>query len=344
MKPLSTIDFSGLINPEDVTELTSELVRIPSVTGKEGDVAEFISEKLAGLGFDVRVYEADVGRPNVVGTLKGTEGEPTLILNGHMDTVPPGEEGLWSKDPYGGEISGGRVYGRGSCDMKGGLACMLTAVEAILKCGVKLRGDLIYTAVVDEEGGGLKGTKFLVEKGVKGDYAVIGEPTELEVQVAHKGDLGLELTVKGRLAHAATPELGLNAIHKMLNVGRALLTIPERFRWDLKRHRLVGSPTIGISVIEGGIQRNMVPDRCKAIIDRRVVPSLESLEEARAEVESVLNSLKKEDNELNVELRTILDVEACEVEEDKEVVKVLKSCVRKCLGIEAEVTGAPYFT
>ena len=324
--------------------MTTELVKIPSVSGREKELAEFMREKLVELGFDVEIYEAEAGRPNVVGTLKGANGEPKLILNGHMDTVPPGDEELWSRDPYGGEVSEGRIYGRGSCDMKGGLASMLMAVEAVLRSGIELKGDLIYEAVVDEERGGLKGTKFLVEKGVRGNYAVIAEPTEFEVQIAHKGDLGLELTVKGKAAHAATPEFGVNAIHKMVDVMSAILRIPEDFDWNSRRHRLVGPPTIGISVIEGGIQRNMVPDRCRIVIDRRVVPSLESLDVAKAEVEDAVNRLRAEDPELKAEVKTILEVEAYEISENEEIVESLKNCVMKCLGFEAEVTGAPYFT
>lgn len=321
------------------------MVRIPSVTGEEAAIAEYIARILEDIGFDVDEHMAEEGRPNVVGVMHGEEGSPKLILNGHMDTVPPGDFEKWNFDPYGGEISDGRLFGRGSCDMKGGLAAMMTAVKAIVDSGAQLRGDIIFTAVVDEEKGGYKGTKYIVDNGVLGDYALIAEPSQMDIHIAHKGDLGIEVTVYGKTAHAANPERGINAIHKMTDVINGILEIPQRFDWKNKKHRLVGTPTIGVSTIKGGIQRNIVPDTCSAVIDRRIVPTLESLEGARNEIEMQLDRLRNIDPQLDVKItKNILEVEACEISENEPVVKALKKAHVKLMEKEPDVKGILGFT
>ncbi len=191
------------------------MIREASVNppGGERDCAEVVAKKLRGLGLEVELVEKEPGSTNVVARLKGTRGSPVLLYNGHIDVVPAGNG--WSRDPFSGEIVEGRLYGRGTADMKSGVASMVAAAEAIVKSGFKLKGDLLITAVADEETGSLKGTRYLIERGLKADMAVVSEPTDLRVEIAHKGILWAEITTRGRGSHASRPHLGVNAIDKM---------------------------------------------------------------------------------------------------------------------------------
>jgi acetylornithine deacetylase/succinyl-diaminopimelate desuccinylase family protein len=333
------------IDKKEVTELTREMVKIPSITGNEAELADYIKSRLKEIGFKVSQIEVEKNRPNIIGKLEGQKGSPILLLNGHMDTVPPGDLEKWDHDPYIGTVEKGRLYGRGACDMKGGLASMLTAAKSIADSGESLAGNIIFTAVVDEERGSIKGTKVLVDQGIKADQALIAEPSDLKVNIAHKGDLGLEIILHGKVAHAANPSKGVNAVHKMIYLIQEILNIPEKYKWnERKNHSLVGLPTLGISVIKGGIQRNMVPDYCSAVFDRRTVPRLDSIDEAKRELLTIIEESKEKDPELVVELKNILEVESCEIRESEPIVQILKNCFKKIYLREPIVTGVSYFT
>jgi acetylornithine deacetylase/succinyl-diaminopimelate desuccinylase-like protein len=228
--------------------------------------------------------------------------------------------------------------------MKGGLACMLIALKAVLDSGEKFTGDIIFMAVVDEERGGQKGTKYVLEKGVVGDFSLIAEPSDLDVLIAFKGDLGYRLSVYGKTAHAANPERGINAIHKTINIINNLLQIPEKKEWSSKYHRLVGPPTIGISVIDGGIQRNIIPDLCTSVIDRRIVPGMDTIAEAKEEIESEIKKMMEGDPELKAKLDSFIEVEACEISQDEKIVQTLVKCYNNLLGSKPKITGVSYFT
>lgn len=333
----------GHVNEERLVELTRSLIKIPSITGEEREIAEFIVKRMESIGLEVDVDEAERGRPNIIGRLRGEVGKPVLIFNGHTDVVPTGEKSSWKVNPFSGEVIDGKIYGRGSADMKGGLGAMLEAINSIKEANVKIKGDIVLEAVIDEERGGYNGTgRLAAKKAAQGDFALIGEPTNLEIQIAHKGVIGVEIVTTGKAAHASTPHLGVNAIHKMINVINALLGVPERFKWNKKRHRLVGSPLISTSVIEGGIQRNIIPDTCRIIIDRRVVPS-ETIEDAKREIDLVLKELRSEDPELNVNMKTTLEVETMEIPDDALIVKMLKLAVGKVLHTTPIISGCVGF-
>jgi acetylornithine deacetylase/succinyl-diaminopimelate desuccinylase family protein len=336
--------ISEHIDEKNVVKLITDLVRIPSISGEERELADYLFDKMKELGFQVTLYEADKNRPNLVGVLSSGKPGPKLLLNGHMDTVPPGNLEKWSFDPYSGEIKGRRLYGRGSCDMKGGIASMLNAVETILDEGIEIMGDLVLCMVVDEERGGYKGTEYIMKKGIRGDYALIAEPSKMNVLIANKGDLGMNLKVYGKAAHAANPQMGINAIHNLIKIVNRILEIPDKLNWSAKTHHLVGSPTIGISVIEGGIQRNMVPDYCKAVIDRRIVPGLETIGEAKKEIELEVKAAMTEDPQIKAELDTFIEVEACEIGKNEKIVKTLLSSYKENFGLDPLVTGVSYFT
>ncbi len=318
----------------------SSLVRIPSVTGNEREVSEHVSRTMKKIGMEVTVDDAGGGRRNVIGRIRGAENSPVLILNGHMDVVPPGDLSRWTVPPFEGVVRDGRLYGRGAADMKGGLASVLTAVRDVVHSGVRLRGDLVVEAVVDEEAGGRAGTgRLTIDNPVKGNFVLIAEPTNLEVQLAHKGDLGVEILVEGRSAHAATPEMGVNAVHKMIPLAERILGIPRRYGWEKRHHPLLGPPHITISVLDGGIQRNIIPDRCRMIVDRRILPGLENLETARREIEQVISEARAEDKELRVFYHSILEIEGMETGQDEPVARALVDASSEVTGSRPKISG-----
>lgn len=256
----------GDIEPEQLYSLTAELVRRPSISGEERSVAEFIANFLGDHGLDPALSEVEAGRPNVVASW-GAEAGPALLLTGHSDTVPIGEG--WRKDPFGGEIVDGKLYGRGSCDMKAGLAGMMLALIAVRRRLPRPARRVIFAACVDEEEGG-KGTQDALRKGLAADWAVIGEPTELQPIGAAKGDAYFEVKVTGRSAHAGSPELGANAIY---GAAKAIAAV-ERHHAELRtrNHPLLGSPSASVGTVAGGFTVSAVPDSCTFWIDRRLVP------------------------------------------------------------------------
>ncbi|MEM3018487.1 MAG: YgeY family selenium metabolism-linked hydrolase [Candidatus Bathyarchaeia archaeon] len=244
--------------------LLQEMVKTPSVTGEEKTIAELIAHEMRTIGLsNVRID----GLGNVIGETGGGE-KTQLLYNGHMDTVPVGERDLWQIDPYSGEVRDGKVWGRGACDMKGALAAMLSAADALNTANQTLQGKLIITAVVLEENAALEGTKYTIEEdGIKPDYALVGEATGLNVSLGSRGRIELQLTSKGRTAHASTPTKGVNAIMEMVKLAGLL----EEMK--LPRHEFLGSTTQAITNITCSPGRsNVIPDLCTVTIDRRIVP------------------------------------------------------------------------
>ncbi|MFQ6134333.1 MAG: M20 family metallopeptidase [Nitrososphaerales archaeon] len=332
------------IDSAEAAELVQDMVRIPSLNppGEEAEVAEYIAEKMREIGLEVEAYDCIPRRPNVIGRLKGEEGHPTLMLNGHLDVVPPGNTELWTVAPFGGELRGGRVYGRGSADMKGGLAAMLLAAKALKESAVSLKGDLLLTAVVDEEVTG-RGARDLIHRGYTADMAVVAEPTELKPVRAHKGLVWFEISTVGRALHSSrvsSRSTGgeVNAIYKMAKV----LEVLQAYLLDLEKRAdpLVGNPTVSVGTITGGSKTNIVPDRCSITVDRRLLPG-ESPDDAKAEVEDILRRLSEEDQSLKTVLKVILSRESAVTSIDEPVVTLSKEAVEEVLGTEVEVSGSP---
>ena len=264
--------------PNDVIPLLSDLVKIPSVCGDEAAIADFIAAWLKNNGIPAELMEVKPRRPNVISRLRGASEGPRVMLNGHMDTVAPGEG--WTHAPNGAEIQDGRMYGRGTVDMKSGLAAMLSAVAQAKSEGLPRRGEVILAAVVDEEAFDL-GSYELVKSGLTEhlDFAMISEATDLDVVTAHRGRTVLDVTVHGKAAHSMRPEHGVNAISK------AAVLINSLPRLDGPTHPKLGRSTVNVLKVEGGQEEVMlVADRCRIVIDRCLVPGHNSkyaLEELR---------------------------------------------------------------
>ena len=260
------------------------LVRISSVTGSEEVVADWAVGALQGLGLNVEVVRADLTRlradpawpgeemartslPVVVGRAGQASGK-RLILSGHLDVVPPGDPATWTTDPWGAEILDGRVYGRGACDMKGGVAAIMAAVRSLASEGSlgQLGGELLVVLVPSEEDGG-QGTLAAIRSGATGDMAIITEPSRLDIVVAHAGAITFRLTVPGRAAHASQRREGVSALDKLFLLTRAL-EADETRRNDGETDPLMTAlglpyPTI-IGIVEGGEWASTVLDRVVA--------------------------------------------------------------------------------
>jgi len=314
----------------ETVELLRELIRTPSVTGEEKQIAEMIAKKLGESGLD------DVGidgAGNVICKIMGSDGGPTLVYNGHIDTVPIGDMALWEFDPFGAEIVDDKIIGRGACDMKGSLAAMIMAADAIRKAGVELKGSLILTMVVKEENGVQEGTKYAIEEGcLRPDVALIGEATNLNVSLGSRGRIGVNIEVKGKSAHASNPSRGINAIIKMTEMITAIADM------KLPAHEFLGTTTQAITNItcQPG-QLNIVPSSCSISIDRRIIPG-DTLEKTKAEFQAVIDKLKSEDPEFNAEVETGKLAPPAHTPPEEPAVKVLQDSAEQVMGRKPELS------
>jgi succinyl-diaminopimelate desuccinylase len=284
--------------------LLTEFVQLPTVNppGDEKLAADWLARQLEGMGFHPDVQELGGNRANIVSVLRGSGEKPALVFNGHLDVVPPGDL-PWAYEPFSGIQANGRLYGRGSSDMKSGLMAMVLAADALKRADVPLKGDLILSGVADEESTALGAKAWVQTGGLQGVGAiVIGEPTNLEVYIAEKGACWLEITTFGKTAHGAMPELGVNAVMHMA----AALHAVTRLSLPFPPHPLLDKPTMSVGTIVGGNKTNVVPDRCTATIDMRTLPGMRH-EDIVQEIRQTLDGLREAIPNFAYELRVIAD-------------------------------------
>jgi acetylornithine deacetylase len=333
---------SPRIDPRSTIELLKDLVRIPSVNPSieqsydEAAIASFIAKWFRKTK-RFRVVEQTVKgeRFNVIATLEGKGDGKSLMLNGHMDTV--GVSYL-KGNPFRPTFKAGRMYGRGSCDMKGSLAAMMSTMLALANSKTALPGDLIFTAVVDEEYRSI-GTAELVKR-FRSDAAIVGEPTDMDIAIAHKGYVWLEVEAIGREAHGSVPERGIDAIENMSKLLIQLDSLRRRYR--RVRHRLVGTPKIHTSTIQGGTEWSTVPGKCVLHIERRLIPG-ERASDAVGEMRELTREVARKNSEFRAEVRLIHHADAMEVPASSRVVKLLIRNVKR-MSCGGKVIGAPYWT
>ncbi|WP_019587686.1 M20/M25/M40 family metallo-hydrolase [Deinococcus apachensis] len=314
--------------PETLPELLAALIRINSVNpslvpGAPGEttLAHFVADWLRGHGIGAAIDEAAPGRPSVIATVPGRGGGRSLLLYAHLDTV--GTEHMPA--PFDPVIRGGRLYGRGSYDMKGGLAACLLALLGAREAG--LRGDVILTAVADEEHASL-GMQSVLRR-VTADAAIVTEPTSLQLCVAHKGFTWHEVTTYGRAAHGSRPDLGTDAIAHM---GRVLGRLEALGRDLASRpaHPLLGHASVHASLIQGGQELSSYPERCTLQVERRTLPG-ETRESIEAEWNTLLGDLAR-DPAFHAEHRMTLLRDAFGISEDAPIVRVLHEQAAQILG------------
>jgi succinyl-diaminopimelate desuccinylase len=265
----------------------SELVSIPSVTGQDPEraIVAHIQSLLDGIGAETTSIEVEPGRPSLAAVLPGSGEGPRLVLNGHMDTVPPDDPELWSVDPFGGEEREGAIWGRGSVDMKGGLVTQIACARALAAVPER-KGTLVLHFAMGEETGE-PGTLALLEAGFGGDFGITTEPTNLEVAIAQRGCATFRLRLHGLSAHAASPEAGRNPIRALPDLLIALDAYNERLAE--KSHPLFGSVTATPTTLHAGVQHNAVADLLTLIVDRRLLPG-ETRDAALAELWELVSS------------------------------------------------------
>jgi succinyl-diaminopimelate desuccinylase len=254
----------------ETVKLVRELIGINSEnpTGSEKEIGNFVRNWFKSVtGLNVETYEALPNRANIVAVLKGDTDCPGLAYICHMDTVPVGDG--WTRDPFGGIIENGRLYGRGSTDMKGGLAAAMIALKRAALSGKRFSKNFLVCATVDEEGVDMKGALDLAERKIvaKDTYLVACEPTGLRCAVEHKGVIWYELTMEGKASHAGNPRVGANAVYA---AGEAMIGLKRMFDGLEADSVLVGRPTATFSRFEGGHKTNVVPDRARCEIDVRI--------------------------------------------------------------------------
>jgi acetylornithine deacetylase/succinyl-diaminopimelate desuccinylase family protein len=333
-----TVSVSSIARHVDRDRLVArlqELVRVPSENppGNEADVAALVRRWCDELGFAASTHEAEPNRPSVIARWQGEPG-PTLCYCSHIDVVPAGDPTLWSVDPYGAEISDGRMHGRGSSDAKGPIAAALEAVRALRDAGFEPHGTLELALVADEEAMGIKGAGFLVEKEIlTPDVVIVGEPTSLQIVRAQRGPCWFRIITRGVAAHGSAPERGRSAIKHMAEIISHLEdTLPDI------EHPVLGRPSINVGTIRGGEKVNVVPASCIAEVDRRSLPG-ETRESVVASIEAAVERATKRFPDIDATIELPFFGAPFEVREGSPVLKAIVAASSEAQGREAEVVG-----
>ena len=351
---------------QEVVALTRELVRVPTVN-PPGDAycacAEIVGERLRPRGFTIEYLRGE-GTPgdtarhpriNVVARREGSRPGPCVHFNGHIDVVPAGHG--WSVDPWSGEEREGKLFGRGTCDMKGGLAAAIVAVEALLDSGIDLPGAIEVSGTVDEESGGYGGVAWLAGRGFfsppRVDHVIIPEPLNVgRVCIGHRGGWWAEIETFGRIAHGSMPFLGDCAARHMAAVIERL----ERDLWPRLAGRHTAMPvvpdgarasTLNVNSIHGGQEEGhgglpspCVPDSCRMVIDRRFLIE-ERLEEVKSELHGLLDELASERPGFRYRVRDVMEVHPVLTRPEMPVPQAVAAGIRRVLGREAEFICSP---
>lgn len=333
------LDIAAALDNDRLISFTKELICTPSLSKEEAEICRLIEQEMISLGYD-EVFSDDLH--NVVGIIKGNGDGPSLMFNGHIDHAGVGQmkEPFSAKEIDSADLghTGPVIYGRGACDMKAGVAAMVHAGGVIKRLGLPLKGDLLVTCVAREEMARGEGIKALLKGGLSADYAVSGEATGLEVYLGHRGKSEWQVTTKGRTSHAGNPACGINAIIQMnrfLNAMQQSYTLPT--------HYFLGDATwtiIDISSSPGALTP-IIPDRCRAIIDRRFLPE-ETQEELRAGLEVILNDLTATYPDFEAEVELLKWFPAMYTEPNNTVVQTMLKARNMVLGYKGEV-GSWYF-
>ncbi|MFD2924857.1 M20 family metallopeptidase [Halobacillus naozhouensis] len=336
---------------EAVISLTQELVRIPSVYrpgvkgGNEEKVAHYVADYLKQKGIEVHIEEVEPGRPNVIGIVDSGKPGKTLLLEGHTDVVTEGDHSAWRYDPFGAEIVEGKMYGRGTNDTKGNLACMITAVDSILQDDEEFTGKIILCIPCDEESM-MIGIKHFIKNGWadKVDGAIICEPEENQVCISQRGAMRLELKTYGKMAHGAISWSGINPNWRMARIIVELERLEKKEQERLGKHPTLGwpsiTPTILSAPVKGEAQINVIPEQCMTTLDIRTVPGQDH-EVLKQEILEIFTRLKKDDEHFKADFGVIEDRPWTETDKEEAVVKAVAKAVKNVMKQEPKYNGVP---
>lgn len=286
---------------DEMTDFACELIRTPSPSGEEKALAELCAAQMSQLGYD-EVFIDAIG--NVVGVLRGSGGGANLMFNSHMDHVDPGNAALWQYPPFGGVVADGYLHGRAASDVKGGLATQIYAGALLRQAGIPLKGDIIFSGVVQEEPAEMLGIRHLCEQTLpqhqlRFDLMLSSEATGLNLFLGHRGRVELEVVSEGRTSHGSAPWRGINAVSKMLPV----LTAVEQLAGTLPTHPVLGQATLALTNISCSPGRlSIIPDVCSVALDRRLLPE-ETPAQALAQIEAILADLAASDADFKAAAR-----------------------------------------
>ncbi len=333
--------FGKLYNSTAMKELLKKLINAES-TLEKGELAsaEVVSDEFSKSGINCRIDTWDQTRANIIAQINSVGSKNALLFACHLDVVGPGEE-KWDKPAFEAIESNGKIYGRGSVDMKGGTAAAVTAIRQIVDSGTKLQGDIIFTAVAGEETDSCGAKRFINDHNRLPDFAgiVIPEPTNFSIVTAHRGMFWLEITTKGKAAHGSTPQLGVNAINSM----RLVLNELENYEIPAKPHKLLGKCSMSVNTITGGKTLNVVPDKCKIKVDIRTLPE-QNHSDIISDLEKIFAKIKTVNSQFDAEVGVVRQVRPLETDCNCEFMKNFCSAV----GINETVavgftTDGPHF-
>jgi succinyl-diaminopimelate desuccinylase len=340
------------VNADELVELTRELVRIPSVvrpgdpTANESAVADYVQRWFAKEGFDIEVHQVAPGRPNVLAVLgeKGTG--KSLLLEGHTDVVTEGDPALWTHAPFGAELVDGRIYGRGAADMKSGLAAAMVTAAAFKRSGTKLGGRLVVGALVDEEGD-MIGVRHLCDTAIgrELDAAIICEPEENELCLEQRGVVWARVTVRGRMAHGAMPEAGVNPITGVGALLREVPALQKRLRALCAKSKYLRPPTVTPTIVRAPLsglpQSNVIPGGAEATLDIRLTPG-PGEDVIATEIDAACRRAAAACDGVTIEWRPANGFRlATRVDKDEALVKAMMKGVRQATGRAARFGGVP---
>ena len=325
---------------KDVLTILEELIRIESVNPQfggsgEAQMADYIEKFFSGMASSIVRQEVFPKRENVICHFPSKKSPRTLIFEAHMDTVSFTPSAKSQLEPF---REGSRLYGRGACDTKGSMAAMLWAISSIIEENGEPPISIYFIAAVDEEYRA-KGVYDLIEKGIQADGAVIGEPTNLDIIIAHKGVYRFTLESLGKSVHSSKPQEGINAIYKMFDVVRAMRNTLEP-QYEQKIHPLTGPPTLNVGIITGGNEVNTVPASCQIEVDRRVVPG-EKKEEVVKEFDDLLNEISQQDPDFQGRIFNTFYDPPLNTEAEAAIVRSMqKACTSN--NVQPSIVGVPY--
>jgi len=351
---------------DDLVGFASDLVRIRSVLNHEEPAQELVRERLEALDLEVEEIRADEvpgiedhdeyverdlsyeDRPNLLATREGADNGPSLLFNGHVDVVPEGDRDAWSFDPFAGTVEDGRLLGRGASDMKGGVAAMIYALEALDRAGIELLGDLSFNTVIEEEYGGSGGTLASVLAGVDADAVVIPEPTGFDSWIANDGVSYFRVTVEGKSAHAAETDAGVNAISKLLPIYHALedlhderkTTVHDELFEEWHEHTV----SLNLGTLRGGEWVSSVPD--EAHLEARISHAPEETREyLRETVERTVERAAEGDPWLEEHPPEIewfgWRGRSAKIDPDESIVRTVEAVAETALDRESHAKGFP---
>lgn len=324
-----TIDLlqkiNKLIDIERIVEITKDLINLRSdLEGNmEYEISIYLKSFLEGIGAKVKMQYVELKRYNIIARFPGKSYGKTLMYCGHIDVVPPGKEGDWKNPPFKAYLENNNLYGRGSTDMKGSIASFLHTMEIFHKLDIKLNGDILVVLDVDEEISN-KGLYRFFESGITADACIVGEPTNMQIALGHRGVLGFKVKFKGKKSHASQPQLGINPImHAMVFSQKVEKFIESKLKYRISP---MGNSTMTITYIKAGKELNSIPNECELLIDRRLIIG-ESKDSCIDELNDILKEMKLEIDELDYEFQVTTYCEPGEVSPVNTLVKDMKCAI-----------------